>query len=64
MPVSMLEKFGWFRILKISALNCILSLSVMGKFFIPEISPWKNAGPRIEFRPMFAKWSLGCPKLR
>jgi len=25
--------------------NCILSLSVMGKFFIPDI-PLKNAGPR------------------
>src|SRR6266498_2484260 len=40
-PPSGLVKFGWLKMLKMSARNCIVTLSVMAKFFIPERSSWK-----------------------
>src|ERR1700686_569534 len=40
-PPSGFVKFGWLKMLKMSARNCIVTLSVMAKFFIPERSNWK-----------------------
>src|ERR1700751_1914378 len=44
-PPSGLVKFGWLKMLKMSARNCIVTLSVIVKFVIPERSSWKYAGP-------------------
>jgi hypothetical protein len=40
-PPSGFVKFGWLKMLKMSARNCIVTLSVIAKFFIPERSNWK-----------------------
>src|SRR6185437_554341 len=50
-PRSGVAKFGWFRMLKISARNCSFAFSPNGQFFIPEKSHWKNPGPRRLLRP-------------
>src|SRR6266851_4970574 len=50
-PPSGLVKLGWFRRLKRSARNCSFILSVIGKFFIPDKSHWKNPGARRALRP-------------
>jgi hypothetical protein len=60
-PPSGLVKFGWLKMLKMSARNCIVTLSVMAKFFIPERSNWKYAGPRRELRPTVPIVAPGVP---
>ena len=55
------SKFGWLKMLKMSARNCIVTLSVMAKFFIPERSNWKYAGPRRALRPTVPIVAPGVP---
>src|ERR1700733_4419314 len=60
-PPSGLVKLGWLKMLKMSARNCIDTLSVMAKFFIPERSNWKYAGPRRALRPTVPIVPPGVP---
>src|ERR1700730_3032544 len=61
MPPFGFSKFGWLKMLKMSARNCSVNLSVMAKFFASERSSWQNRGPRRELRPTVPIVSPGVP---
>src|SRR5579872_1271409 len=48
-------KFGWLKILKVSARNCALRRSVMRVSLYKATSRFSNPGPTRRFRPMLPK---------